>query len=394
MMRRIRAGPYITVYLIRSKKHRRKNWPYRLRWQEPGGKWRQRTVKTHNRADAEKAREWWQAQLNGWNDKADRPITYGEFQEAYLEHKTPELARASVQAAKWTLLRFARTMAPRLLLDINLPTVETYKSRRLREVRAATVRKELRTLHAAFSWAVKMGYIKTNPAAGVGYPRGPAREKVVLSPEESRRLLQEVEKRGTPFAAFVCLALETGMRIGEIANLQPADIDFANRWVRIRPKQDWSPKGKRERIVRVSPVTGRLLWQLHDCGPYILAGTNRDDWKRLMRQQLKEACRAAGVPEVTPHDLRRTAATLMALAGVPIDVAQRVLGHESYQTTQKHYIRIREREAADIALKLLTEGNGTAPLCDVFVTKAAPNSPNSSPNPPSHNTLNTENTKT
>ena len=63
-------------------------------------------------------------------------------------------------------------------------------------------------------------------------------------------------------------------------------------------------------------------------------------------QEPKEACREADVPEVHPHDLRRTAATQMALAGVPQDMAQAVLGHASYQTTQEYYVKIDAEQAA------------------------------------------------
>ena len=86
-----------------------------------------------------------------------------------------------------------------------------------------------------------------------------------------------------------------------------------------------------------------------------------------MRRELKSACREAGVAVVTPHDLRRAAATLMAMSGVPMDVAQQVLGHRSYQTTQEYYVRIGQHEAARKALETVRK---RARSCDLSVTKA------------------------
>ena len=357
MAKRIRAGP-ITVYLVKigARRGKRKpKYPYALKWRGPNGEWKQKNVRTRNRREAEQAREWWQSELNGWNPPTPDPIPFEQFKNAYLDAaKAADLARATVGSAKWTLERFSRYMRPQMLGDVDTRMASAYMARRRNEdgVAPASVAKDYRTLHAAFNWAVENGYLAANPFARVKPPKVTRKENIVLTETQCRRLLEECERRGTLLHAFVALAVETGMRISEMANLEPADIDFQARLVSIRPKEDWSPKARRGRVVAVTEETAGLLFELRGRGPYILAGTSRDQWKRMMRAKLKEACRKAGVPVVTPHDLRRTAATLMALAGVPQDVAQAVLGHASYQTTRQFYIRVNAEEAARRALDI------------------------------------------
>ena len=347
-----RDGP-IRVYLVKiggRRGTRKPKFPFALKWQEPGGKWKQKGVGTRNRGDAEKAREWQQAELNGWNPPTPRQaVEFERFQTEYLAAmKAANLAQASIGSARWTLNRFKRHMAPRTLQEVDVRTGSAYLTRRSQTDGASveSVRKDYRTLHAAFGWAVRNEYLEANPFAKVQPPKGTRAEKTVLTGEQCQRLLKVCEGKGTLLHAFVAMATETGMRIGEMANLQPADVDFGSRLVRIRPKGDWSPKARRGRVVAVSEATAGLLFELRDRQPYILAGAGRAEWKAKMRKDLKDACKEANVPEVHPHDLRRTAATLMALAGVPQDLAQAVLGHASYQTTQEYYVKLDAEHAA------------------------------------------------
>jgi len=350
-------GPPLTVYLVRigARRGKRKTqYPYKLKWQEVNGKWRQRTVRTHNRRDAEKARDWLQAELSQWAPQAGEPTTFDAFKEIYLADAKARLAPASKKMAEWALKRFGDYMAPGLLAEIDVRAANKYMLRRTRDdkVSPATVQKEYRLLHAAFSWAVENGYMEANPFSKAKPPKGAVREKTVLNADQCQLLLTEAAERGAVLHAFVSLALETGMRIGEMANLESGDIDFSSGLIRIRPKQDWSPKARRGRVVAVSQETIALLQELRSQPGYLLAGTSRGGFKCLMREELSEACKDAKIPKVTPHDLRRTAGTLMAEAGVPQDVIQTVLGHQSYQTTRQFYVRIRAEDAARRAIQL------------------------------------------
>lgn len=360
--------------VIRVRKTRRRNRkgnPWVLRWHDKNGRGTQMTIGPMSERFAEKQRQMLQAHLNSLLGTNDVPTTFEEFQAAYVARTEAELAPQSAGLAKWTLQRFAKYMQPELLAGVGPREAEKYKMMRLREVAGTTVAKELRVLHAAFSWAAKQGYVPANPFAGVKVARAVPKSKPILTPEQCQALLTVADRRGSVFHTFVALALETGMRISELANLERADLDFSNHLVRVRAKTEWAPKGRRERVVAVSEETAGLLFELRGREPYTLAGTNREDWKREMRQELKSSCREAGVPVVTPHDLRRTAATMMALAGVPMDVAQQVLGHRSYQTTQEYYVRIAGEEAARMAVRLVRERAKLARGCDLSVTRGS-----------------------
>jgi integrase len=288
-----RDGP-IRVYLVKiggRRGKRKPKFPFALKWQERGGKWKQTGVGTRNRGDAEKAREWQQKELNGWNPPTRQTVEFERFKTEYLAAMSAaNLAKASIGSARWTLERFKRHVSPHTLQEVDVRTAGAYMTRRRQEdgVSVESVRKDYRTLHAAFNWAVQNEYLEANPFAKVKPPKGTRTEKTVLTGEHCQRLLKVCEGKGTLLHAFVSLAIETGMRIGEMANLQPADVDFGSRLIRIRPKSDWSPKARRGRVVAVSEATAGLLFELKERQPYILAGTDRYEWKQKMRKSLRK----------------------------------------------------------------------------------------------------------
>jgi integrase len=58
-----------------------------------------------------------------------------------------------------------------------------------------------------------------------------------------------------------------------------------------------------------------------------------------VRRALRKACKTAGVPSLTPYDLRRTTGSLLVDAGVHLEQVADLLGHSNVATTRRHYVR-------------------------------------------------------
>jgi integrase len=68
-----------------------------------------------------------------------------------------------------------------------------------------------------------------------------------------------------------------------------------------------------------------------------------------VRRELSRICGAAGVPRITPNELRHTCATLLNDEGVPLELISDMLGHTTTAMLQRHY-RHRVRPSADAAV--------------------------------------------
>jgi integrase/recombinase XerD len=134
------------------------------------------------------------------------------------------------------------------------------------------------------------------------------------------------------------LLLATGIRVGELIRLRPADLDLAEGVLRV------IGKGNRQRVVflpgtRVRRLLDSYLARRAALQPRAESLFVADDLRPItapgVRAFLKEIAKSAGLSRrVTPHLLRHTAATLLLEAGVDIRFVQRLLGHASIMTTQ------------------------------------------------------------
>lgn len=134
--------------------------------------------------------------------------------------------------------------------------------------------------------------------------------------------------------AAIWIAIFTGCRRGEILALTPAMI---------RDDEITLPAGATKTLrTRTVPIIPPVRpWLKH-----IPIGINFEGLKSGFRR----AREAAGMPEVTFRDLRRSCGTLMIQRGVPLQVVSRILGHSSTGVTERVY--------AHLAPKQLREGLG------------------------------------
>jgi integrase len=328
------------------------------------------TIGRMSERDAEKARLALWLQLNGLDDAPGEPepLTWQRFVDDYLEAKRPELARASIREARNALKQFREAVAPTYLADADRAMVEKFKAKRLADCADATVRKDVRTLRAAFAWAVEMGHLETNPAEGVRFGRRTKKVRPeVLSLEDTDRLIAAVDKRPTWLQASVRLAARWGLRCGELAALERADVDFRHRLVHIQPKETWTPKGGWARAVPLDEDTAGLLHELsHRDGP-LLWGPPDDPfnsadgdrgYKRKLRDALRHLYAALGIPQPRKpvHMLRATAETNMRRRGVPAHIRLRIIGHTATAVGDRHYDGSTPEEVARQAAEYMRRG--------------------------------------
>lgn len=161
-----------------------------------------------------------------------------------------------------------------------------------------------------------------------------------LKGEEFQRLEEtllkttnEKSKRHLFDRAWFYLLAHGGLRRSEMLNLRTGDCDFRYDRLRIR-----SGKGNRDRVI---PMTERLKQVLLDY--LVVRESATTDHLLLYRgkpipahsayMRVKRLGRLAGIPDVTPHRLRHTLATMLINEGMPIESLQKFLGHQDINVT-------------------------------------------------------------
>lgn len=150
-------------------------------------------------------------------------------------------------------------------------------------------------------------------------PRSRKKEIRTLSPEETRRLLNEA--RGERFEALYVLAVTTGMRQGELLGLRWDDVDLSEGVVRVNRTlwkgETTSPKTARaNRSIRLTIMAVEALkGQKDKCGGAEWVFSTRSgtpvNRHNLVNRSWWPLLRRSGLPRILFHNLRHTAATLL-----------------------------------------------------------------------------------
>ena len=143
--------------------------------------------------------------------------------------------------------------------------------------------------------------------------------------------------------AIVDILASTGMRIGELVNLNQSDIDFAERECIV------IGKGSKERVVYFDARTKihlqNYLNSRADTNPALFV-TLSFPFDRIMiggiERRLRELGKRLNIPKVHPHKFRRTLATTAIDKGMPIEQVQQLLGHQKIDTTM-HYAMVKQQ---------------------------------------------------
>jgi integrase len=190
-------------------------------------------------------------------------------------------------------------------------------------VQANRVLERLRTF---FNFLVDEEVIEASPAARLVGHAETARERT-LSPDEIVRLWGAAEGLGRMGRLFRLLLL-TGQRVGEVSGLKWDELDERREWWLLPGSR--TKNGKPHRIFLSAParaILAELEAERVDGGPVVFPARLGDHAITNYWTAWGRACETARIEGATVHDLRRTAASLMAELGVSRFIIGKVLNH-------------------------------------------------------------------
>jgi integrase len=226
---------------------------------------------------------------------------------------------------------------------------------------AASVRHMLSRLRAVYARLLEDGTVMRNTAALVKPPARGDRDKDTLTVAQVQQLFDYLERTQDRLEHLHHLAVQTGLRRGELAGLKWSDIDLEAATLTVARQRVHSDAGavvadtKTDAGRRTLPLPSTLLpvlkrareraaaekkavgnkWKGED---YVVSGElGKAYYPTTLSYLWKDVLAAAGLPHVRLHDARHTAATLMHLNGVPMAVIAAVLGHTDASFTQRTY---------------------------------------------------------
>jgi integrase len=228
------------------------------------------------------------------------------------------------------------------LIDIRLMDVRKWLSSHTAAYSASVVKHMRATLSKMLSDAVELGYLDRNPAKGFRTPRGKSVRRVVaLSLEQIVVVLSRLDE---PLRTAVRLVGILGLRESELSGLRACDLDFLGKTVMVRQSRyrGESSEVKTEGSARVLPLPvscETALRKLADATPgadgLLFRGPDGKplNFDGAVKYIFRPLADAAKLPRFTWRSFRRAVSTEMHRDGVPLKVAQVILGHTTPQVT-------------------------------------------------------------
>ena len=204
--------------------------------------------------------------------------------------------------------------------------------RRKKPIQDGTILRELVTLRAALRWAKNEKWISETPYIEV--PSQPAPRDRWLTRDEADRLLASAQ--ALHVRTFLAICLYTAARAHAVLELTWSRVDLTAGIIDLGTAT--GGKGR----AAVVPVSASLRPYLEEarkaatCQHVVEHGSHS---VASVKTGTRAAARRAGLPGVTPHVLRHTAATWMSMAGVPMEQIARMLGHRDVRITWRIYAK-------------------------------------------------------
>jgi integrase len=186
-------------------------------------------------------------------------------------------------------------------------------------IKDATINRDLSVLRHVLYWAVDEKLIATNPLARLKMPPERRIRRQILSVAEETSLLGVAKGH---LRAMIVIALDAGMRRGEITSQRWEDIDFSQRIISVTHSK--TPGGE----LREIPLTDRLCALLVERRrPNGIVIEFAGQPVRIVKTAWRTALKNAKIRHMRFHDLRHTFATRLMEAGVLQEVRMALMGH-------------------------------------------------------------------
>jgi len=228
------------------------------------------------------------------------------------------------------------------------------------------------TLNAIFGYATGQEMIAKNPMEKVTAPKKDKKPVDALTEEQAARFFELLSTLPLDFHCMMNLLVTSGIRRGECIGLKWRDLDEQNRTIRIERNIVYNPHGgviistpKTSNSIRTVPITENTLHLLQEYKKQVqiehpstilknafIFPRNDDIFAphdpSAVTRRVKRFMKNNGFPDLSPHDLRHSCATLLLAQGADIKSVQEILGHADASTTLNFYVKsdLKQMQAA------------------------------------------------
>lgn len=343
-------------------------------WHIPDGLTPSRAAKA-----AEKAALAWERQIKethknaaadseGVSSRQDKKIEFSDF---VLNTWFPiciengEHKPTTVSFYRYTVNRLVTHFRGRAIQDVSTIEIKKYLAYLRKDYRTKqgkplsdkTIRHTYCVLVLIFDFAAEERYITESPMRNVDCPKIAKKKVDALSKEQAEYFFTLLPQCDAEFRCMLYLLITTGLRRGELLGLRWKNIDFDGLTITVENNVTYAPgqgnifgttkTRESERTIPMLPGVAKELKEYKAAQSaksrlgLVFPGKIDADKPRApsaITHRVKRFMKKNGLPDLSPHDLRHSCATLLVANGADIKSIQEILGHTDASTTLNFYV--------------------------------------------------------
>jgi site-specific recombinase XerD len=261
--------------------------------------------------------------------------TLSEFFSDYREYAKSIHTIKTQQSSVNAFREFIRIVGNLRLDKVGIREIEGFLAQKKAEASEWTARKYYIHLASAFETAKRWNFLVVNPFRKVQKPKTSEVQPLFLTKNEMRSLLDVMKDR--QMINLSLTAVYTGMRLGELLNVQWSDINLVTRVIQVRNSATFTTKSRKNRTIPIGEQLCSLLVEMKEAASSELVfheGGKRLSGDRVSKM-FKVSVRCGGLNDKLHfHSLRHTFASWLVQDGVSLYEVQKLLGHSSSAVTQ------------------------------------------------------------
>ena len=313
--------------------------------------------------------------FEAWMETEKRPNTVRRYKQCLIQLARAFAEKRLSEMTPWTLEHYKKERVTGIRLTERPPNISDAEwNRRCRRASQGSpmgVNRELAVLKTLFNRCKAWGLIELdNPVRAVKLRKEPRTRLRWITAEEEERLLAVAPE---PIRSLIVVGLHTGLRIqAEALQLRWEDCDLRGTLLTVCAAY---AKNGRSRTVPLNSLVRKSLEQLQcratSC--FVFAKPDGSPY-RSIRSAFQTVCRRAGLADITPHVLRHSFGSRLAMSGADMRTIQEVGGWRTLSMVER-YAHLAESHKAEppveklVAFPNMVHNTGTCPPpCDYSVT--------------------------
>ena len=238
-----------------------------------------------------------------------------------------------------------------------------YRTKQGQPLSPRSIHHHYAALKSIFAYAEKQELITRNPMKQVDAPKKGKKPVDALSPAQVQPFFAAIQASPLDLRCMLLVLITTGLRRGELAGLRWKDVALEEGLLRTTQGVSYTSKSgviigtpKTANSIRTIPLIPATIQLLQEYRKEVQVAHPRTNLQEAYifhsKEDLFQPCNPNSItrrvkrfidrnnlPDLSPHDLRHSCATLLLMNGADIKSVQQILGHSDASTTLNFYVR-------------------------------------------------------